>query len=135
MDLKYRGVAYQTQAPNVTRTGKQLIGKYRGQDCYREIYDTHLVVQSHPRLKYRGVAYGGDLQEAPVGAISESTFKIEVPQNQKPVHSSRHQAMSELDRVHNDFLLKNLEVRISSARQKGDQSLVQKLEQEKNALN
>lgn len=136
MNLKYRGIVYQTQAPQVTRTEKKLIGKYRGQDCYRAVYDTHLIPLCHPKLKYRGVAYRSVTQEVQpsVNAAAESTFKIEVPQYRKPVHSSRHQALSELDRVHNDFLLKKLEQRISSAQQKGDTSLVQMLEQEKNNI-
>jgi hypothetical protein len=136
MYLHYRGVDYQTTPLNLTPVEKQFIGKYRGQNCYRTTYDTHLVAQSHPRLKFRGVAYGGVAQEAPVSSktMPNSPFKIEMPEHRKPVQSSRHQALTELDRVHNEFLLKKLEQRISSAQQNGDEGLVQKLEQEKNNL-
>ena len=135
MKLKYRGTTYETQPLSLNLVEKQLIGKYRGQDCYRAVYDTSMIPQSHSRLKYRGVAYGGEVEQAaPIGTVQESTFKIQVPQHQKPVYSSRHQAMSALDKVHNKFLLEKLEQRISAARQKGDENLVHMLEIEKNQL-
>ena len=66
--------------------------------------------------------------------MTDNAFRIELPHQKKPVRSSRHHVLSELDKVHNDYLLKNLELRLSSAKQRGDQRLVNMLEQEKDQL-
>lgn len=135
MHLKYRGSEYQAQTHPLNVVEKQWIGKYRGQDCYRTVYDTSKISQERPRLKYRGVAYGAEPKPVSDSVLQlEKTFKIHVPEHQKPVRSSRHQVMSDLDRVHNKFLLEKLEQRISSARQKGDERLVHMLEIEKRQL-
>ena len=133
MDFQYRGVTYQSTPVQSERMEKKLIGRYRGQDCYRAIYNSKLVNHSHPALTYRGVAYGSKPAATTVEQLNE-TFKIHIPYQQKPVRSSRHHMMTELDRVHNQFLLKKLEQRISVARQKGDRDLVQLLEREKTQL-
>ena len=137
MELTYRGKTYQKAPFNIELANKQFIGQYRGQDCYRDIYRLESVSNKVlPLRKYRGAEYGGKLSGVnPVAKeVPNNAFRIELPHQQKPVRSSRHQVMSELDKVHNDFLLKNLELRLSSARQKGDTSLVHMLEQEKEQL-
>ena len=136
MELKYRGSTYQQQPLSFERTDKKLIGQYRGQACYKAVFDLRAVTKANPRLQYRGVEYGGEAAAAtPIAHETlENSFRIELPHRPRPVRSSRHHVLSELDKVHNNFLLKNLELRLSSARQKGDQILVHMLEQEKEQL-
>ena len=134
MDLTYRGSTYKPSAPNLVKVDQQLIGKYRGQDCYKAIYDLSSFSSVLPQLKYRGVEYGGVAKTTVSTEASETAFRIEVPGYQKPIRSSRHDELSALDKVHNDYLLMNLEKRLSAARQKGDQGLVNLLEQEKDQL-
>ncbi|MEM9136505.1 MAG: DUF4278 domain-containing protein [Cyanobacteria bacterium P01_F01_bin.42] len=137
MDLKYRGTAYRIQPLSLGKPKQQPIGTYRGQNCYRNVYDLSQVKQSHPLLQYRGVAYGGanPVQVTPkIEQIQQNSFKIQVPDSQKPIRSSRHHQLSELDQVHNQFLLQKLEQRIAAARRKGDRDLMQLLESEKNQL-
>lgn len=134
MNLKYRGLTYQRSASNLEKIDQQFIGQYRGQAYFKAIYDLSSVSSTLPQLKYRGVEYGGEAAVAVAPEMTDTSFRIEVPGYQKPVRSSRHHELSALDKVHNDFLLKNLEQRLSSARQKGDQGLVNLLEQEKEQL-
>ena len=132
MDFQYRGNAYHSESLRLRSQDKRIIGKYRGHNLYHTDYDLSHLHSSCPQLSYRGVVYGDKtVPSATAYHREEDTFKIAVPQHRKPVRSSRHHVMSELDRVHNDFLLKKLEQRMNSARNKGDRDLVQMLELEK----
>ncbi|PZD73097.1 hypothetical protein C1752_02898 [Acaryochloris thomasi RCC1774] len=132
MNLSYRGVKYRFTPFTAVATTSEVIGRYRGRTCRRSHFD---IAASHPRvtLKYRGVAYmpglGGQIASRSVESVARDASMVPVA-----VLTDRHRVQSELEKVHNLSIQKNLERRLSVARTQGNQNLIHVLENEQKQL-
>lgn len=148
MKYSYRGVEYTPVSPSVEVTETEIIGHYRGTPCRRRQYATTDLHQPTHVMTYRGVEYGQ--------GVNHSTTRQESPLPQTPripdvvpqsisvgtaLNYSRPSGrlglrdVSDLEKVHNTFIRQTLEHRLAVAKRKGDQGLVQMLEQEQHQLN
>lgn len=129
MKLTYRSIDYDWQALDVELSEGEVGGKYRGQDWrYRYLKQ---VPELHPRLMltYRGVSYG----KRPA---------VKNPQPKTPgsavdwfVRDEKLAAVREATaRVHRDNIRRRLEHRLTIAKAKGNQELIQMLEDEARQL-
>ncbi|MCM1984548.1 DUF4278 domain-containing protein [Lyngbya confervoides] len=137
MNLTYRGVDYTPHPTQITPIRRQRIGQYRGVACDRAVYDLKTIPQPSYILKYRGVSYESGLTTAVLQPVVPSFHEDSasgIQDQPRPVHSSRYQQLTELGRIHNQFLLKKLEQRIASAQQRGDAHLIALLERERSQL-
>lgn len=137
--LKFRGVSYTYHPVSLKHESLTEIGKYRGVKCFRKLYDPHQLTQSSHQLTYRGVEYrSGQGQSEPVPTTDQWVEARPASQpsisHRVPIKSSRHQKLSELDKIHNTYLLQKLEQRLTSAKTLGNQELIQILEKEKTEL-
>jgi hypothetical protein len=152
MNLKYRGVEYRQSEPLILEVQeKELIGSYRGVNCYHTHFDASVIPQpSHP-LRYRGVEYQSGRAIAPqvqpqpsveplrvdlhTAANSDASVHQVTPVGMQPLsRQARLREQAELDRVHIAFLRQKLEHRLSVAQDRGDRHLIQQLEQERSQL-
>lgn len=128
MNLSYRGIKYRFAPFTAVATTSEVIGRYRGRPCRRSHFDISV---AHPRvtLKYRGVAYmpgfGGQIADRSVESVARDAKMAPVN-----IITDRHRAQSELEKVHNLSIQKNLERRLSVARAQGNQNLIHILENE-----
>lgn len=147
MKYSYRGVEYNHISPSLEVTETEIIGHYRGTPSRRRHYATTHLHQPTHRLKYRGVEYGSGVStEMPREQVQTTTPKIpDVVPHSIAVGSSMGYSrpsgrlgirdVSELEKVHNTFIRQTLEHRLAVAKRKGDQGLIQMLEQEQHQLN
>jgi hypothetical protein len=152
MNLKYRGVEYPQSEPLTLEVQeKELIGSYRGNNCYHTHFDTSAIPQPSHTLRYRGVEYRSGRAIAPqvqpqpsatplrvdlqTAANRDSSVHQVTPVGSQPLsRQARLREQADLDRVHIAFLRQKLEHRLSVAQHKGDRHLIQQLEQERNQL-
>ncbi|MGF1514785.1 MAG: DUF4278 domain-containing protein [Elainellaceae cyanobacterium] len=136
MKLSYRGISY-TQSPlAVEQMESDLSGSYRGHQ-FKFGYPRHIPA-SHPvvALSYRGVPYQttatGDVQ--PVRPSQPQPLRDLAALREREPQMQQRAVMQDLAAVHHRNLYEMLERRIQSARAKGDQSLVEQLEQERRQM-
>jgi hypothetical protein len=132
MNLSYRGVKYRFTPFTPVATTSEVIGRYRGQPCRRSHFDLSI---SQPRLtlKYRGVSYvtgsQGQVASRPLESVAHD---IKMAPVVGLTDLSRIQ--SELEKVHNLSIQKNVERRLDVARNQGNQTLIHLLENEQKQL-
>lgn len=131
MRLTYRGIQYNSDSiPLETKEG-EVAGKYRGQPWHYH-YPRH-IPQLQPKLllNYRGVSYSKrpTVRHAHYSDISIPTVtangELPTPQN----FTSKSQA-EDIEDAHLSNMRRNLERRLSVAKQNGDDELVSILEKE-----
>jgi hypothetical protein len=133
MKLSYRGVSYNNEPFSLEMTEGEIGGKYRGQD-WKYHYPRH-IPQLQPKLyqQYRGIVYSTSavsLAEYPATAQSES-------QNHTcpvPLRKPCKVVTNELTKTHLENMRRNLERRLEVAKAKGDEKLVNLLQQESQDL-
>jgi hypothetical protein len=140
--LSYRGVSYEHKPTPVEVVDSDKWGQYRGQAYNFARPGSLPVPQPVESMKYRGAAYrttptGGTetLQAAQPQAV-HAARAIPVPvQSQSPraMHTKRYQ-VNESAQAHRNNILAYLQHRIEVARAKGDNALLQQLEQEMQLL-
>jgi hypothetical protein len=119
--LKYRGVAYSVENSPVEMVESDRVGHYRGQS-YPFLRLSHLPVpQPMLKLTYRGVPY----QTTVTGGSAPTSASRAIP---------RLAQRADTQQVHRHHLLNLLQHRLDVARGKGDERLVQQLEQERRVL-
>lgn len=137
MQLKFRGVSYDYQSISLASESRVEIGKYRGVKCFRTQYSLNQLTQPSHNLIYRGVAYVSGLMQPTTAPIADGvSADLSVPVNASTtvVRSSRHQKLSELDKIHNAYLMTKLEQRLAKAQTDGNQNLISQLEKERKEL-
>lgn len=133
MKLSYRGISYTTEPPTVEQMESNLSGSYRG--CgFQFGYPRHIPA-THPvaTLSYRGVPYrttaAGEVR--PVQPTQPRALRDLTALRDRKAQDCDLQALSA---VHNRNLYQMLERRIQAARAKGDQALLEQLEQERRQM-
>lgn len=147
MKYSYRGVEYSPVSPSLEVTETEIIGHYRGTPCRRRYFATTELHQNTYSMKYRGVEYGSsiktDVLNERIQAIAPKIPDV-VPRSISVGSARGHSRptghlgicdVSELEKVHNTFIRQTLEHRLAVAKRKGDQNLIQILEQEQHQLN
>jgi hypothetical protein len=128
MKLSYRGIPYEYTPPSLEMSESEILATYRGQS-YPLRYPRHMtMVQPVADLSYRGVPYRT--------TANGGTEALERPTRDRlaPVMSMSDLEFSQLNQVHQENLCKRLSARIASARDRGDDKLLQLLEQESQQL-
>lgn len=128
MKLSYRGVPYEYTPPSLEMSESEILATYRGQS-YPLRYPRHMITgQPVADLTYRGVPYRSTAN----GGVET----IERPSRQRlvPSLSMDDLEFSRLNQVHQENLCKRLSARMASARDRGDDKLLQLLEQESQQL-
>ncbi len=125
MKLMYRGVSYEHEPMNIDLVESDVIGHYRGAS-YKVQYPRHIPVpQSLPALCYRGVAYGGTApRKRDVQPPVLATGTVTPP---RPIQLN---LIAEAARMHAANICRSNERRLQAAKARGDDHLVQLLEQE-----
>lgn len=131
MKLTYRGIQYQPETNSLEIKEGEIGGKYRGQP-WRYHYPRHvLALKPKLWLEYRGVHYSKcavvnscDLREIAIPAINPDQ-EISTPR-----HFAGQMQEATADQAHLENIRRNLERRISIAREKGNEQLVSMLERE-----
>ena len=136
MQLSYRGVHYRYQPTSVDMVDSGVSGQYRGRAVSFN-YPRHIPVpQATVRLKYRGVEYcavsksdtGVNVPSLhPEMTPGEKAVVMPLPSIAKACRRQEH----ELTSTHLDNIRKRLQHRIEVARERGDQILLNQLEQER----
>jgi Domain of unknown function (DUF4278) len=129
MKLTYRGIDYENDPLGVNLIPGEVGGKYRGAN-WRHNYVRHIPVQPPAaNLKYRGVAYHlGEGQD--VEAICRRQYS-------HPDMASifrRQKVRDEFSNSHFASIRRNLEKRLQVAKDKGDERLIDLLEDEARQL-
>jgi hypothetical protein len=130
MKLSYRGVQYDYNPQPVELTEGEVSGQYRGSH-FKFGYPRHIPVpQPILNLKYRGVAYR-TTETGGTEAVRPAVRREEpVSVYARPVLTTKQALMSEVARIHRENIQRRLQHRIEVAREKGDQLLLNQLEQE-----
>jgi hypothetical protein len=133
MKLLYRGVQHSYHLPTLEVTEAQIQGNYRGVTYHRPIWRVPPVAQPSHDLMYRGVPY---ITSDRAGQIAVGQVEIAPPPMARPTHPVvlAPRQTNELVRVHEQHLRQNLERRLRSAQERGDQHLVYLLEAERRQL-
>ncbi|AFZ42622.1 hypothetical protein PCC7418_0388 [Halothece sp. PCC 7418] len=131
MRLTYRGINYETETMPLETTEGEVVGTYRGQP-WRDHYPRH-IPELEPKLwlQYRGVNYSkrpvvqsSHRSDLPIPAVTPHS---ELP---SPRHFTTQNEESEAANAHLESIRRNLERRISVAREQGNEHLLSMLEQE-----
>lgn len=122
MKLTYRGIPYDRPENQVTTTPGAVMGQYRGAAWVARIVTSPLQAAPAQTLSWRGVVYNTD------GSVVQRP-EIVAPALPTPV-KVQHRGGNNLGDAHRQWILKSLEHRMEVARNRGDQGLVQMLEDE-----
>lgn len=131
MRLSYRGINYEPETMPLEVTEGELGGKYRGQP-WRYHYPRHIPeLQPKLWLHYRGVSYS---KRPMVYSPQQKAMSIPAvaPQGEfpSPVHFTLQTQETDAEQAHLESIRRNLERRLSVAREKGNEQLVSMLEKE-----
>ncbi len=145
MKLTYRGVEYNYTPVDVETAGSEVIGKYRGAVCRRSRLANIPVVQPVYHLKYRGCSYTTGTA-TPTQAPVSSQPAVPSPANPASTAPTVDETLAaavtstakmsvrkllEVNEVHQHFIHENLKHRLDVAKQQGNQTLIELLEQER----
>ncbi len=122
MNLTYRGIPYNRPENQVTTEAGGVMGKYRGAAWMSRIVTSALKLAPVHTLSWRGVHYNTD------GSPVARTVEAVAPAMPHPLKVQHHGI--NLGDAHRHSILKSLEHRLEVARNRGDQHLVQILEDE-----
>jgi hypothetical protein len=139
MRLSYRGVRYDSVSTPIDMVESEALGQYRG--CgFHFTYPRHIPVpQPCFELKYRGVSYqtndsGGvesiSLATHSAKAAIRNAFRPTGVDQARSVIQTRKALLGEVARVHRQNIERSLQHRLEVAKARGDQNLVNMLEQE-----
>lgn len=133
MKLSYRGVSYEKDSSILDIIEGDIGGKYRGND-WKYHYPRH-IPQQQPKLyrQYRGVSYSTrplTSGESPPMADTSTTATSCAVSLKYP----RKIVTNYASQTHLDNIRRNLERRLQVAKAKGDESLIELLEQESQQL-
>jgi hypothetical protein len=130
MKLSYRGLNYNDDPPTIDMM-EEAGGLYRG--CQWQIrYPRHVpIAQPSHALKYRGVPYlsHSKAESTPANAPSAVT-NIKKTRGVSNRKLEKAMMMQEVEKIHRANLCRNLERRMNIAQAKGDQKLMNLLQQE-----
>lgn len=135
MKLSYRGLNYNDDPPTIDMM-EEAGGLYRG--CQWQIrYPRHVpIAQPSHSLKYRGVPYLSHTKtESPVADSTAANPPSAVTSIKKTGGVSNRKLekammMQEVEKIHRANICRNLERRMNIAQAKGDQKLMNLLQQE-----
>lgn len=127
MKRTYRGIPYEVDASEVKMVDSQLRGQYRGAVFnYRQPVAVP-VPQPVLSLCYRGVEYRNDGRSIAVVPMPQVTPTL---QPTSTAFQLRQQQLQDLEMIHRANIRRTVEQRLASAREKGNDKLVQMLEAE-----
>lgn len=141
MKLRYRGVEYDYNPPQLEMTESELLGQYRGRPTSFS-YARHVPIpQPAETLTYRGVAYQatsqGQTQPVPQTATPTPTARpslFAALQNRikhlSPAAEARRSLLLEASQTHQTSIQKSLQHRIEVAKSQGNLNLLNQLEDE-----
>lgn len=121
MKLTYRGIPYDRPENQVTTTPGAVLGNYRGAAWAARIVTSPVKSAPAQTLCWRGIVYNTD-------GSAVQPAEVVAPALPTPV-KVQHQGVN-LGDAHRQWILKSLEHRMEVARNRGDQGLVQMLEDE-----
>lgn len=127
MKLRYRGVAYDYQPPELPIVEGGVGGTYRGANWNFRTLLSNPIPQISETLQYRGVMYHTNPSGADSGNGQYATSGREVGAGSGLF---RRRQSNSVDQAHRESILKGLERRLQVARERGDQKLVKQLEDE-----
>ncbi|MBE9080058.1 DUF4278 domain-containing protein [Romeria aff. gracilis LEGE 07310] len=137
MRLRYRGVEYDYNPPQLEMTESELLGQYRGRPtCFS--YARHVPIpQPVETLTYRGVNYQTTSQGAAqalseTAAVRPSLFAAlqNRTQHLSPAAEARRSLLLEASQTHRMSIQKSLQHRIEVAKSQGNLNLLNQLEDE-----
>ncbi|WP_088891285.1 DUF4278 domain-containing protein [Leptolyngbya ohadii] len=135
MKLSYRGAEYEPELATVETIDRGVVGHYRGQS-YGVRYPRHIPAQPVNTLTYRGITYAtmpdGSRMTVP-GRLSSGSSANRVTADTASISAQFQRGQrDEVENVHRQNIQRRLMQRIQSAKQRGDQYLLQQLEREMN---
>lgn len=131
MKLTYRGINYEPETTALPMNEGAIAGKYRGKP-WRYHYPRHIPqLKAKYGLQYRGVHYS----RCPIvesKAVREVSIPAVVPNAELPTPSYFASQAQELaaERAHVETMRRNLDRRLSVAKESGNQELIVMLEKE-----
>ena len=135
MKLTYRGVEYDHNPPMLEVSESDILCKYRGR-THHYSYVRHMPFpQPQAKLTYRGATYQinrhGERQAVAQAEPNSvfSAFQRKLAEL-TPLMDERRQLLRDAARSHSESIQRSLEHRISVAREQGNTSLLQQLEDE-----
>lgn len=131
MKLSYRGVHYEQNPLSLEVTEGEILGKYRGATWRCHTLEEMPVPQPDLTLKYRGVTYHTNQA---VEACQTATQSDKVRAIKPVAVATTLAARKTLQDTHRENMRRNLERRLQSARNQGDQRLINMLEAESREL-
>lgn len=133
MKLKYRGNTYEYNPLTVKETDGEVSGKYRGAEWKHHHCRYTPINENAVELKYRGTTYySGNLQEIEkLKQRKKLNLIFGTSKNQFARNKSKNDRLIE---THSANLCRDLQRRLEVAKQRGDENLIQMLEDEANQL-
>ncbi|MEL6398246.1 MAG: DUF4278 domain-containing protein [Cyanobacteria bacterium J06626_4] len=132
MKLCYRGVEYDYTPPVLEVSESEVLGQYRGRSLHFSYVKHVPFPQTEANLKYRGADYHTNRQGEVEAVVSVNQESQEL--QFKPVFDSmataRRHLLQQSAQVHQDNMRRSLERRLQVAQAKGDNRLVNQLEDE-----
>ncbi len=135
MKLTYRGVEYDHNPPMLEVSESDILCKYRGH-THRYSYVRHIPFpQPEAEFAYRGATYQTN-RHGERQAVTQTDTKSVFSAFQRklaeltPLMDERRQLLREAARSHSESIQRSLEHRIAVAREQGNVSLIQQLEDE-----
>jgi len=130
MRLTYRGINYEAETPSIEVTAGEIAGKFREQPWHYH-YPRHLPqIRPNLSLTYRGVQSNKSLATP---SRQSQQFPIDIVSGQgeqaSPAYTSSQESITE-QKAHLENIRRNLERRLSVAKQHGNEQLISILEQE-----
>ncbi|MEM8611105.1 MAG: DUF4278 domain-containing protein [Cyanobacteria bacterium P01_H01_bin.105] len=135
MKLTYRGVEYDHNPPMLEVSESDILCNYRGRS-HRYTYVSHVPFpQTQAELTYRGATYQTNNHgQRQVVAQTEANSVFSAFQRKlaelTPLMDERRQLLRESARSHSASIQRSLDRRIAVAREQGNMSLLQQLEDE-----
>ncbi|MFP4135128.1 MAG: DUF4278 domain-containing protein [Halothece sp.] len=131
MRLTYRGIQYDSESMPLEKTEGEVAGKYRGQPWHYH-YPRH-IPQLQPKLllNYRGISYS-KRPSLSYAYSSDISIPVVTPNGELPTpqdFTAKTQS-EDIEDAHLKNMRRNLERRLSVAKQNGDEELVSILEKE-----
>lgn len=135
MKLTYRGINYNAETSAIEIREGEMAGKYRGQPWYYH-YPRHIPqLKAKLGLQYRGISYskGTTVQSSPASHVSIPAVCAD---KKLPILGYYTSVAKEIkaEQVHIETMRRNLERRLSIAKESGNEELVLMLEKEFDAL-
>lgn len=130
MRLTYRGINYEAETPSIDVTEGEMAGKFQGQPWHYH-YPRHLPqIQPNLSVRYRGLHYH---QSRVTPSRQSRQLPIDIVNGQSeqpaPPYTSSQESIAE-QKAHIENIHRNLERRLSVAKQQGNEQLISILEQE-----